>query len=128
LARDHAEGPTGRISVRAAPVRVIEDIERFEAKLQELPLERRKVFADRAVHVPESWIAERIARLHPERSRRNPKRVLVEPDGGIGEGRGLNVRISAEVPELVSAARADTRVVDIVAHRERRPGLRLEHA
>src|SRR5262249_1715715 len=102
--------------------------EYFEAELQELVLKRGEVLAYRAVRIPESWIAERITRLDSEPRERDAECVLVEPDGGIGEGCGLYVRITAEVPELVAAAGADAGVVEIVSDGERRAGLRLEYA
>src|SRR5260370_27395777 len=108
---------------------MINDVEYLETELQLLLLKSEKVFPQAAVDIPETRLAKNVSRLNDESAlRRLGKCILVKPDGRIGEGGRLRVRISNQVPELITAARTHAGIVHVVANRKRRPGLRLENS
>src|ERR1051326_6789054 len=87
LAGHQAEGSARGVRVRAAPVRVVEDVVHLEAELQDLALPGREVLAHRSVELPGTGLAQRLARLEAERAGvGHPKGRLVDPAGGIREG------------------------------------------
>src|SRR5689334_24942763 len=107
---------------------MIDQVEDLPAELEKLRFHRREILAQADIGVPETRIAQQVALLHPEGPRRRlGERRLIEPDRRIGEGGRRDIRVAYQIPELIAAAGAHSRVIHILAHREWSPRLRLEN-
>src|SRR2546428_2244009 len=129
LARHESERPTVRIAVGAAPVRMVQRVERLDAELQLMAARQRHVLADAEIEVPGRRVRQKVARLDakgPRRRTREGRRV--EPGRRRRERTRVDVRVADQIPELIAAAGPDAGEVVVAAHRERRARLVLVHA
>src|SRR5947209_20429502 len=103
---------------------MIEKIENLPAELQMLSFCGEEFLPETHIRIPESGTAEKVARLHAERpSRGLSESRLVEIDCRVGKVARLEMGVAHEVPELISATRADACVIHVLADRKRRAGL-----
>src|SRR5207247_6790181 len=121
-----SERPAVRVAVCGIPVRVVQHVERLDAEFNALGVFDRHALAQAEIEIPRGRIAKQVAWLHTERARGRPgERGGVEPGRGRFERAPRNRRIADQIPELTSAARADTGEVVFAADRDRRARLML---
>ena len=108
---------------------MVEDVIHLETELQLLLLEYRETFPDAHIPIPETGIAQQVAPLHSERAGRRLRECgFFESHSGIREAGPFDIRIAGEIPELISAARPNTGVIQVPADGKWSTRLGLIHA